>query len=168
MDPNKYKKTWVGNKAIYRTRMAVADQGTIVVVAPGVNRFGEHDEGDALIREHGYRTTEEILERTRTNESLGKNLSIAAHLIHGSPENRFHVEYCPGGLSKEEIEGVCYGYGDWRVAMERYRIEGLTDGWHRTADGEEYYFVRNPGLGLWMHRGHRHAFDDQSPATLQS
>lgn len=168
MDPNKYKKTWVGNKAIYRTRMAVADQGTIVVVAPGVNRFGEHDEGDALIREHGYRTTEEILERTRTHESLGKNLSIAAHLIHGSPENRFHVEYCPGGLSKEEIEGVCYGYGDWRVAMERYRIEGLTDGWHRTADGEEYYFVRNPGLGLWMHRGHRHAFDDQSPATLQS
>jgi nickel-dependent lactate racemase len=159
MDPAKYKKTWVGNKAIYRTRMAVADGGTIVVVAPGVDRFGEHAEGDLLIREHGYRTTQEILDRTRTHEGLGKNLSIAAHLIHGSPDGRFEVEYCPGGLSKEEIEGVCFRYGDCQKAMDRYRIDGLQDGWHTTSDGEEYYFVRNPGLGLWMHRGHKHAFE---------
>jgi nickel-dependent lactate racemase len=159
MDPAKYKKTWVGNKAIYRTRMAVADGGTIVVVAPGVDRFGEHPEGDSLIREHGYRSTQEILERTKTHEGLGKNLSIAAHLIHGSPDGRFEVEYCPGGLSKQEIEGVCFRYGDWQQAMKRYQIDGLKDGWHTTSDGQEYYFVRNPGLGLWMHRGHKHAFE---------
>ena len=159
MDPTKYKKTWVGNKAIYRTRMAVADGGTIVVVAPGVDRFGEHADGDALIRQHGYRTTQEILDRTRSDEALSKNLSIAAHLIHGSPDGRFEVEYCPGGLSKEEIEGVCFRYGDWQEAMQKYRIEGLRDGWHTSTDGQEFYFVRNPGLGLWMHRGHRHAFE---------
>ena len=139
--------------------MAVADGGTIVVVAPGVDRFGEHPQGDALIREHGYRTTQEILERTRSDEGLSKNLSIAAHLIHGSPDGRFEVEYCPGGLSKEEIEGVCFRYGHWQDAMQRYRIEGLQDGWHTDTHGQEYYFVRNPGLGLWMHRGHQHAFE---------
>lgn len=36
---------------------------------------------------------------------LKSNLSAAAHLIHGSSEGRFTVTYCPGGLTREEIEG---------------------------------------------------------------
>ena len=106
-----------------------------------------------------FRSTQEILERTRTHERLSRNLSIASHLIHGTPDGRFQVQYCPGGLSKEEIEGVCFEYGDWREAMDCYRIDGLQDGWHVSRDSEEYYFVRNPGLGLWMYRGHQHAFE---------
>jgi nickel-dependent lactate racemase len=158
MDPDKYKKTWVGNKAIYRSRMAIADEGTMVVVAPGVTKFGEHSDVDALIRKYGYRTTPEIMAAVRENEDLASHLSVAAHLVHGSTENRFRVEYCPGGLSRREIESVGYDYGDWRVAMEEYRLDTLQDGWHTSRSGEPFYFIRNPGLGLWMHRGHPHAF----------
>lgn len=158
MDPDKYKKTWVGNKAIYRSRMAVADGGTIVVVAPGVTKFGEHADVDALIRKYGYRTTPEIMDAAEKNEDLGSHLSVAAHMVHGSTENRFHVEYCPGGLTEQEITSVGYKYGDWRSAMEEYGIDSLQDGWHTSKSGERFYFIRNPGLGLWMHRGHPHAF----------
>jgi nickel-dependent lactate racemase len=159
MDPEKYKKTWVGNKAIYRTRMAIGDGGTLVVVAPGVNQFGEHEDVDRLIRRYGYRTSEEIMKCVAENEDLAGNLSTAAHLIHGSTENRFQVEYCPGTLSREEILSVGYGYGDWRDANQEYAIETLHDGWHESRSGEPFYFIRNPGLGLWMHRQHRHAFE---------
>ena len=99
MDPNKYKKTWVANKAIYRTRMAIADGGTLVIIAPGVDRFGEHDDVDHLIRRYGYRTTPEVVQLVARNADLRSNLSAAAHLMHASTENRFQVEYCPGRLS---------------------------------------------------------------------
>ncbi|MFN9603478.1 MAG: lactate racemase domain-containing protein [Planctomycetota bacterium] len=158
MDPDKYKKTWVGNKAIYRSRMAIADGGTIVVVAPGVSKFGEHADVDALIRKYGYRTTPEIMDAVRKNEDLGSHLSVAAHMVHGSTENRFRVEYCPGGLSADETNSVGYSYGDWKTAMDEYGLAGLQDGWHTSRSGEPFYFIRNPGLGLWMHRGHPHAF----------
>jgi nickel-dependent lactate racemase len=158
MDPKKYKKTWVGNKAIYRTRMAIAENGRLVVVAPGVARFGEHDDVDRLIRKYGYRTTPEIMDAVASNEDLASHLSVAAHLVHGSTENRFRVEYCPGALGPEEIRSVGYEYGNWKDAMTEYGVEGLADGWHTSRSGEPFYFIRNPGLGLWMHRGHRHAF----------
>ncbi|MFN7731905.1 MAG: lactate racemase domain-containing protein [Pirellula sp.] len=159
MDPEKYKKTWVGNKAIYRTRMAIADGGTLVVLAPGVAKFGEHADVDRLIRKYGYRTSAEIMDCVRDHEDLAANLSTAAHLIHGSTENRFRVEYCPGELTRDEIESVGYEYRDCREAMHEYAVEGLQDGWHTSRSGEPFYFIRNPGLGLWMHRGHRHAFE---------
>lgn len=158
MDPDKYKKTWVGNKAIYRTRMAIGDGGKLVVVAPGVAKFGEQPEVDQLIRKYGYRTSEEILECVTRNEDLGNNLSTASHLIHGSTENRFTVEYCPGTLTRDEIRSVGYEYGEWSQAMKEYSVADINDGWHESREGEEFYFIRNPGLGLWMHRQHRHAF----------
>jgi len=159
MDPDKYKKTWVGYKDIYRTRMAIGDGGTLVVLAPGVSKFGEQEEVDRLIRRYGYRTSEEIMNSVAKNADLAANLSTAAHLIHGSTENRFRVEYCPGALTREEILSVGYDFGDWRIAMDEYSVEGLQDGWHTSRSGEPFYFVRNPGLGLWMHRQHRHAFE---------
>jgi len=123
-----------------------------------VARFGEHEDVDRLIRRYGYRTTPEIMEAVAKNEDLAANLSAAAHLVHGSTEGRFTVEYCPGSLSPEEIRGVGYEFGDWKHAMREYSIEGLQDGWHTSLSGEPFYFVRNPGLGLWMHKNHRHAF----------
>ena len=36
LNEKKYHSTWIGNKSIYRTRMAIADKGELVVLAPGV------------------------------------------------------------------------------------------------------------------------------------
>ncbi|MFY8202029.1 MAG: D-mannonate epimerase, partial [Pirellula staleyi] len=158
MDPSKYKKTWVANKAIYRTRMAIATGGKLVVIAPGVEKFGEHEDVDSLIRRYGYRTTPQVMDLVAKNPDLAANLSTAAHLIHGSTEERFEVEYCPGKLTREEIESVGYGYGESKTAIAEYRIDESQDGWNTSRSGERFYFIRNPGLGLWMDEHHPHAF----------
>lgn len=158
MDPSKYKKTWVANKAIYRTRMAIADGGTLVVIAPGVEKFGEHADVDGLIRRYGYQTTPEVLRLVANHSDLAANLSVAAHLIHGSTEERFRVEYCPGKLSRQEILSVNYDYGDCESALSEYRIDKIQDGWNTSQSGERFYFIRNPGLGLWMYQNHPNAF----------
>jgi hypothetical protein len=158
MDPKKYERTWLANKAIYRTRMAIADGGQLFVIAPGVKTFGEDNTIDKLIRRHGYRTTPEVLDMVQNHEELRNNLSAAAHLIHGSSENRFEIIYCPGTLSREEVENVGYRFDTPENALARFPIENQVDGWHLNDDGEPYYFIRDPGLGLWMHKNHQHAF----------
>lgn len=152
LDPEEFKSTWLGNKSIYRTRMAIADGGELVVLAPGLRQFGEDPEIDKLIRKYGYLTTHEILQLTRDNEDLTANLSAAAHLIHGSAENRFRITYCPGSLTKEEIESVNYNYEDLPAMLERYDPFILKDGFNILPDGEEIYFISNPALGLWSYK----------------
>jgi nickel-dependent lactate racemase len=152
LDPTAYSSTWVGNKAIYRTRMAIADGGELVILAPGVRRFGEDPALDALIRAHGYRRSEEVLARVERHPELAADLSAAAHLVHGSPEGRFEVTYCPGGLSRAEIEAVGFRWGDLAAARRRYDPARLRDGWNELPGGERVFFVSNPGLGLWAHR----------------
>lgn len=157
MDPKKYKRTWLSNKAIYRTRMLIGDGGRLVIIAPGVKGFGEGEVVDTLIRKYGYRTTPEVLDLVRENEDLRSNLGAAAHLIHGTSEGRFEILYAPGELSREEIESVGYQYADWQALMEQYKPEGLSDGWHTDSLGNEFYFVSDPGLGLWMRAEHPYA-----------
>ncbi|MFK7735761.1 MAG: lactate racemase domain-containing protein [Pirellulaceae bacterium] len=157
MDPNKYKRTWLANKSIYRTRMLIGDGGKLVIIAPGVKGFGEGKTVDGLIRKYGYRNTPEVLELVRENEDLQANLGAAAHLIHGTSDGRFTIQYAPGELTREEIESVGYEYADWEPLMERYSCEGLSNGWHTDALGEEFYFVSDPGLGLWMRAEHPYA-----------
>ena len=152
LDPHEFKSTWLGNKSIYRTRMAIADGGELIVLAPGLKEFGEDKGIDALIRKYGYRTTPEILQNTATEEDLKNNLSAAAHLIHGSSENRFTITYCPGNLSRAEIEGVNFGYADLRAMMERYNPSLMRDGFNHMPDGEEVFYISNPALGLWACR----------------
>ena len=152
LDPEEFKSTWLGNKSIYRTRMAIADDGELIVLAPGLKEFGEDREIDVLIRKYGYQTTPEILEFVENNEDIRNNLSAAAHLIHGSTEDRFNVTYCPGKLSKEEIESVNYNYGDLDEMMEIYDPAELKDGWNTMANGEEIFFISNPATGLWATR----------------
>ncbi len=148
LDPGEFKSTWLGDKSIYRSRMAIADQGELIVLAPGLREFGEDKEIDRLIRKYGYQTTQKVLEATRQNKELQDNLSAAAHLIHGSSENRFTITYCPGYLSREEIEQVNYHYADLKTMLKKYDPDRLEDGFNHVA-GEDIYFISNPALGLW-------------------
>jgi nickel-dependent lactate racemase len=149
LDPLEYKSTWLGNKSVYRTRMAIADGGELIVLAPGVKEFGEDVEIDRLIRKYGYRGTPATLAAVEKHPELAANLSAAAHLIHGSSEDRFSITYCPGKLSRAEIESVGYRSACLDEMQERYSPDRLRDGWNRLPDGEEVYFVSNPALGLW-------------------
>ncbi len=149
LDPDEYKSTWLGNKSIYRTRMAMADKGELTILAPGLKEFGEDKEIDHLIRKYGYRGTPETLKSLSENEELNNNLSAAAHLIHGSSEGRFSITYCPGHLTREEIESVNFKYQDLTVMLKKFNLKKLNDGYNKTADGEEIYFISNPALGLW-------------------
>jgi nickel-dependent lactate racemase len=152
LDPSEFRSTWVGNKSIYRTRMALADGGKLIILAPGLSRFGEDEHIDRLIRKYGYPGTEEVLEKVRTQADLRENLGTAAHLIHGSSEGRFEVTYCPGHLTRKEIEGVHFQYADLDTMMAKYDPGKLVDGFHVTADGERIFFISNPALGLWADR----------------
>jgi nickel-dependent lactate racemase len=152
LEPEEYRTTWLGNKAIYRTRMAIADGGELLILAPALERFGEDIGVDALIRKHGYRPGEEIIAKTKTDTELGGNLSAAAHLIHGSSEGRFTVRYCPGEkLSRKEIESAGFQWGDLKEQAERYDIKTLSSGWN-TVNGERIFYVPNPALGLWAEK----------------
>jgi nickel-dependent lactate racemase len=149
LDPSEFKSTWLGNKSVYRTRMALADNGELIVLAPGLREFGEDPEIDRLIRKYGYRGTPETLKATEENQELKDNLSAAAHLIHGSSEGRFSITYCPGKLTKEEIESVNFNYASLDDMMKKYNPEELKDGFNTLADGEEIYYISNPAVGLW-------------------
>ena len=152
LDPAEFKSTWLGNKAIYRTRMALADDAELVVLAPALKEFGEDPTIDTLIRKYGYKGTPHTLEATAANKDLQDNLGASAHLIHGSSEGRFKITYCPGpGVSKEEIESVGFAYGNLDEAMKRYPADIMKDGWNTMPDGEEVYYISNPALGLWAY-----------------
>ncbi len=151
LEPDHFKSTWVGNKAIYRLRMAMADGGELLIIAPGVRHFGEDPVFDELIRKYGYRGTPYVLEMVRKNKDLRENLSAAAHLIHGSSEGRFRIVYAPGYLTRKEIEGVGFEYMELAEALERYHPDRLQDGFNKV-NGEDVFFVSNPSLGLWALR----------------
>jgi len=151
LDPSEFHSTWIGNKAVYRTRMALADNAELIILAPGVHEFGEDKGIDKLIRKYGYRGTPHTLAAVRDNPDLGSDLSAAAHLIHASSEGRFKITWCPGQLTREEIEGVGFSYGDLSEMSSRYNPEKLAYGWN-WLNGEEIFFVPSPGLGLWAHR----------------
>jgi nickel-dependent lactate racemase len=147
LDENEFKSTWLGNKAIYRTRMAMADGGELIILAPGVRRFGEDAAVDALIRKYGYAGRTRILDLIKANADLRENLSAAAHLIHGSGDGRFNIIYAAGGLTCGEIESVGYKYMPPAEAMELYNPQRLTEGINPTGE----YYIKNPALGLWMY-----------------
>jgi nickel-dependent lactate racemase len=151
LDPHEFHSTWLGNKAVYRTRMGLADGGELIILAPAVKEFGEDRAIDGLIRKYGYHGTPATLEAVEANADLAGDLSAAAHLIHGSSEGRFRITWCPGKLSREEVEGVGFAYSDLGPMLRRYDPDRLGHGYNRV-DGEDIFFVGNPGLGLWAHR----------------
>ena len=151
LDPAEFHSTWLGNKAIYRTRMALADDAELIILAPGVKQFGEDKTIDALIRKYGYRGTAATLRAVETQADLAADLSAAAHLIHGSSEGRFTITWCPDQLDRKAVEDVGFHYGDLNAMLERYDPAKLHHGTN-IVGGEEIFFIANPGLGLWAHR----------------
>jgi nickel-dependent lactate racemase len=149
LDPAEFKSTWLGNKSIYRTRMAMADEGKLIILAPGLKEFGEDKEIDRLIRKYGYRGTPSTLKAVEKNAELKDNLSAAAHLIHGSSEGRFSITYCPGHLTKQETESVNFRFGDLKTYMKKYDPSKLKEGYNTLQNGEEIYYISNPAIGLW-------------------
>ncbi|MGA7521669.1 MAG: lactate racemase domain-containing protein [Acidobacteriaceae bacterium] len=151
LDPQEFHSTWLGNKAVYRTRMALADDAELIILAPAVREFGEDRTIDALIRKYGYRGTPATLDAVAKNPDLAQDLSAAAHLIHGSSEGRFTIRWCPGHLTQQEVEGVGFAWGDLSQMLSRYDPARLQPGTN-TVDGEEIFFIPNPSIGLWAHR----------------
>ncbi len=150
LDHEEFKSTWLGNKSVYRTRMAMADEGELIVLAPGLKEFGEDPEIDRLIRKYGYRGTPSTLDAVKKHLELQNNLSAAAHLIHGSSEGRFNVTYCPGpGMSLENVRSVGFNAEPYEKMAKIYDHSKLRDGFNTMPDGEEIFFISNPGLGLW-------------------
>ncbi len=150
LDPLEFKSTWLGNKAVYRTRMAIEDGGELIILAPGIDRFGEDKTIDQLIRKYGYKGRTEILEAFKNNDDLQNNMSAAAHLIHGSSDQRFMITYAVDKLSKAEIIKVNYQYQKYSEIIKKYNPKQLKDGWNILKDGEEVFYISNPALGLWI------------------
>lgn len=149
MQGDEFFSTWVANKAVYRTRMAMADDGELVIIAPGLKRFGEQPEVDELIRKYGYVGTPRVMEQYRTNADMQDLAHATAHLIHGSSEGRFKITYAPGHIGKADMEQVNFGYADLKQTIARYQPDKCKEGWNTTADGERFYFIATPSAGLW-------------------
>ena len=153
LDPSEFTSTWLGNKAIYRTRMAMADGGELIILAPGVHQFGEDKTVDGLIRKYGYRGRLHTLEVFQREDAadLRANMGAAAHLIHGSSDGRFSITYCVKEITREEVEGVGFKSASYDEMAAKYDPNKLSYGYN-TVDGEEIYFIPNPALGLWINR----------------
>jgi nickel-dependent lactate racemase len=164
MQGDEFFSTWVANKSVYRTRMALADGGELIVIAPGLKRFGEQPEVDDFIRKYGYVGTPRVMEQYRDNADMQDLAHATAHLIHGSSEGRFTITYAPGQLTRKEIEGVNFKYADIGATIDRYQPDRRKQGWNTTADGERFYFIPTPSAGLWATRekllGRRSGFAD--------
>ncbi|WP_372797791.1 lactate racemase domain-containing protein [Pontiella sp.] len=153
LDPHEFQSTWLGNKSVYRTRMAIADDGELVVLAPALKEFGEDPTIDKLIRKFGYCGTPATLKYVEDDEELRSNLGAAAHLIHGSSEGRFNITYCPGNdVSLDEVRSVGFDAAPYAEMAARYNPDELKDGWNTLPDGEEIFYISNPALGLWAYK----------------
>ncbi len=151
LDPKEFKSTWLGNKSIYRTRMAMADGGELIVLAPGVDKFGEDPTNDKLIRKYGYKGRIHTLELLNANEDLQENMGVAAHLIHGSSDGRFSITYAVKNISQKEVEDVGFIPASYDEMAKKYDPAKLKYGYN-DVDGETIFFIPNPALGLWINR----------------
>jgi nickel-dependent lactate racemase len=149
LDPEEFKSTWVGTKAICRTRMAIANGGELIILCPGINTFGEDPTYDSIIRKYGYQNTAKLLKAISENVDLSNNLAAVSALIVCSPENRFKIIYAAKKLSRKDIESVYCNYADYDEIVKQYNPFELKEGENIMPDGEEIYFVSKPAQGLW-------------------
>jgi nickel-dependent lactate racemase len=151
MQGDEFFSTWVANKAVYRTRMAIADDGELLIIAPGLKRFGEQADVDALIRKYGYCGTPRVMELYRQQADMQDLAHASAHLIHGSSEGRFKITYAPGHLSRADMQQVHFQFADLNETLARYPIDKMKEGFNDVG-GERVYFIPTPSAGLWATR----------------
>ncbi len=161
LKPEEFRTTWVGNKAIYRTRMAMADGGDLIIIAPGVMKFGEDPLNEELISKYGYHDYKTVTELIEKNQDLQENLGVAAHLIHGSSEGRFTIYYAAGHLTPEQVTKANFSYMPLDEALERYPIKEFKEGYN-DVNGEKVFYISNPALGLWAYKDYFYQSDHQS------
>src|SRR5882757_7777834 len=152
MQADEFRSTWVANKAVYRTRMAMADGGELLILAPGLERFGEQDDVDAFIRKYGYCGTPKCMSMFKNNADMQDLAHATAHLLHGSSEDRFTIRYAAGHLTEEEVEGVNFASADLKEMLKRYDPAKLQEGWNTMPDGERIFYISTPSAGLWATR----------------
>ena len=150
LEPEEFSTTWVGNKAIYRTRMMIEDGGELLILAPGIKRFGENDEVDCLIRQYGYRGTKATMALVEKGV-FSDAAMVPAHMSHGSSEGRFTITYAlkSQNMSQDEIQAVGYEYMELEEVLHKYSPGNMKEGFQIMPDGEEIYFVKTPAVGLW-------------------
>lgn len=154
LDRDEFKSTWVGNKAIYRTRMAIADGGWLLVIAPGLKMFGENETVDAAIRQYGYCGTKAIMELY--GQGVFENLEmVSAHLIHSSSDGRFNITYAtnPECMPEADVRKAGYGWMPLDHALKLFHPEDKSEGYYTSESGEEFYFIKSPAIGLWKAEG---------------
>jgi nickel-dependent lactate racemase len=149
MQADEFRRTWVANKAVYRTRMAIADGGELLIIAPGVSAFGEQPEVDAFIRKYGYQPTAKVMALYKQNRDMQDLAHATAHLMHGTSEGRFTITYAPAALTEAEIRQVYYNYMPLHAALARYNPAKMKEGFNTMPDGEEVFFISTPSAGLW-------------------
>lgn len=152
LDPREFRSTWVGNKAIFRTTMAMEDGGELLILAPGLESFGEDAAIDSLLRRYGYCGRENIMRQfeDERNTGLRENMSAVAHILQSSVEGRFRVVYAvpPGMVSA--VRSVGFEAVEYSRAAARYDPAALQPGAQTMPDGEQIYYIQNPALGLWV------------------
>lgn len=153
MQADEFHRTWVANKAVYRTRLAMADGGELLIIAPGLKGFGEQPEVDAFIRKYGYVGTPKVMTLYKQNRDMQDLAHATAHLMHGSSEGRFKITYAPGHLTRQEMEGVNFGYAELNETLKRYNPDAMKEGWNTMPDGERIFFISTPSAGLWATKG---------------
>ncbi len=150
LEPKIYRSTWIGNKAIYRSRLLIADNATLRVVAPGVDRFGEDPSIDDTLRRYGYRGYEAI-RQMKVDGALDGNLAAAAHILHSSTFDRFKVEYVAPKLGREEMEAVGFLYGEGDAisgGQSQPSHDGEEDVLYEVDDDGRLH-IYHPGVALW-------------------
>ena len=150
LDPSEFTSFWLCNKAVYRTRMGIADNGHLIAIAPGLRSCADDPVKnrlmDGLIMEYGYHGTPAIMKAVADDILMRENLSVAAHLIHGSPEGRFRVTFAtdPSLMPESLVRRLGFEWMDVHDAIQKYlpSIYGL--GMQRLPGGERFYFVPDP------------------------
>jgi len=148
LDPEEFKSVWVGNKALLRTQMCIADGGELIILCAGIQSFGENDFADSFIRKYGYRDPEVLLQIVRDSGELMKYLVPLSQMVI-SYTKRFKLIYAAKKITRQEVESVFCNYADYDEVVKKYDPAKMKEGENIMPDGEEVFYVSKPAQGLW-------------------
>lgn len=149
LDPEEFKSVWVGNKALLRTQMCIADGGELVILCAGIQSFGENAFTDSFIRKYGYRDPDVLLQMARDSGQLMEYMVPLSQMVISHTNNRFKVTYAAKKITRQEIESVFCNYADYDVVVKKYDPLKMKEGENIMPDGEEVFYVSKPAQGLW-------------------